>query len=275
MRSRLYTLLKERPKNEKAAAIIGNDLPTREKGELVEFLKAGGFKIHEITSCKSYEQYQEMAESTYYISYNPAAKAGGDMLAGRLGGIHFYMPFSFDYKEIDEGFERLAKLLGTELPDFSAKKASCERALEDTRKLIKETPIVIDYTFCPRPLGLAKMLLNAGFIVEKVYVDSISEEEKEDFIYLQEHYPKLFLYPTVHAGMRFMAEKSPGQVLAIGQKAAYFENTKHFVNVVEGGGMIGYDAVQNTLRLMREAYLEEKDMRKLIQIKGMGCENCL
>ena len=68
-----------------------------------------------------------------------------------------------------------------------------------------------------------------------------------------------------------MAKKEKSKVLAIGQKAAYFENTNHFVNVVEGGGMLGYDAVLHTLELMREAYLEEKDMRSLIQIKGMGC----
>ena len=56
---------------------------------------------------------------------------------------------------------------------------------------------------------------------------------------------------------------------------AYFENTDHFVNVVEGGGMFGYDAILNTLGLMREAYLEPKDMRNLIQIKGMGCGGCV
>ena len=71
--------------------------------------------------------------------------------------------------------------------------------------------------------------------------------------------------------MRFMANREIGNGLAIGQKAAYFENTNHFVNVVQGGGMLGYDAVLHTLELMREAYLEEKDMRSLIQIKGMGC----
>ena len=118
------------------------------------------------------------------------------------------------------------------------------------------------------------MLLNAGFAVEKVYVDIITVEDQADFEYLQKHFPELLLYPTIHAGMRFMAGKEKINVLAIGQKAAYFDNTNHFVNVVEGGGMLGYDAILNTLKLMREAYLEEKDMRNLIQIKGMGCGGC-
>lgn len=271
MRSRLYMLLKEREKKKQAVAIIGNDLPTRETSELLEILKAAGIKIHEITSCRTYEEYQEMAESSYYISYNPAAVAGGEMLSERLGGEHLYIPFSFDYEQIDAGFAKLGKILGIEIPDFTEKRKACEKALKETYELLGETPITIDYTYCTRPLGLAKMLLDAGFTVEKVYVDTITGEEKADFEYLQKHFPKLLLYPTIHSSMRFMAKKEMGNGLAIGQKAAYFENTNHFVNVVQGGGMLGYDAVLNTLKLMREAYLEEKDMRSLIQIKGLGC----
>ncbi len=271
MRSRLYMLLKKREKNERAVAIIGNDLPTRQASELLEILKAANLKIHEITSCKTYEEYQEMAESSYYISYNAAAGAGGEMLEERLGGGHIYVTFSFDYEQIDAGFEKLCNTLGVELPDFSEKRSACDVAKKEALELIGNTPISIDYTYCPRPLGLARMLLDAGFSVEKVYVDTITGEERADFEYLQEHFPKLLLYPTVHSSMRFMANREKSNVLAIGQKAAYFDNTNHFVNVVQGGGMLGYDAVLNTLDLMKEAYLEEKDMRSLIQIKGMGC----
>ena len=39
--------------------------------------------------------------------------------------------------------------------------------------------------------------------------------------------------------------------------------------------MLGYQAIKQTLAYMREAFLEEKEMRALIQIKGMGCEGCL
>lgn len=275
MRSRLYMLLKERRKNANAVAIIGNDLATRKESELWEIFEAAGCRVHEITSCKTYEEYQEMAESSYYISYNAAAVAGGNMLSERLGGTHIYVPFSYDYDEIDLGLAKVAAALGVSMPDYRQKRIACDDALQEAYALIGKTPITIDYTFCPRPFGLAKMLLNAGFAVEKIYIDSITGEDKADFLYLKEHYPELLIYPTIHAGMRFMAAKEKGTGLAIGQKAAYFENTNHFVNVVEGGGMLGYDAVLNTLKLMKEAYLEEKDMRSLIQIKGMGCEGCV
>ena len=300
MRSRLYTLLKEREKNIDAAAIIGNDLPAQKDNDLMKLLAAAGLKVHEITSCRDYEEYQQMAESSVYISYNPDAAAGGDMLSQRLGGRHHYMKLSFDPDEIDEESGKLAETLiectgagdsadrqrAVEecLRELRAKgREECRRELDETLALVGRTPIAIDYTFCPRPLGLARLLLDNGFNVTRVYLDSIPAADRPDYEILRDRYPDLMLQPTVHAAMRFAhtenaadgsrAEDRPG-VLAIGQKAAYFENTDYFVNVVEGGGMLGYEAIRRTLELMREAYSDRKDMRSLVQVKGLGCEIC-
>jgi len=283
MRSRLYMLLHERERDPRAVAIIGNDLPTDEDSDLIKILRKEGLKVHEITSCKTYEEYQQMAESDVYISYNPDAAPGGDMLSGRLGGRHYALKFSFDYDEIDETFAGLAEALGIEArssEEIAALRAECEKELEETKKLIGDTPVSIDYTFCPRPLGLAKLLLDHGMNVTRVYADGIPGGDRAAFDSLQEEHPDLMIYPTVHPGMRFARtanDEARGdvKVLAIGQKAAAFEDTDHFVNVVEGGGMIGYEAVTRTCRLIREAFLEEKDMRGLVQVKGLGCEVCL
>ena len=275
MRSRLYFPLKPRPIRKGTVSIIGNDLPSNEDNDLVVLLKENGFHIHEITSCKTYEEYQQMAESEYNICYYPAAAAGCQMLSQRLGTTDIYVPFSFDFEEIDAGFSALAEKLGISLQDPTAKRQACIGALKETLDLIGSTPIAIDYTYCPRPLGLAKLLLDHGFNVQRVYLDAVTGEEKKVFEDLKAQYPTLELFPTVHASMRFLARKEPSDYLAIGQKAAHFLNTRHFVNVVEGGGMLGYQAVLKTLALMREAYLEEKDTRNLIQIKGMGCGGCV
>ena len=275
MRSRLYFPLKPRPIRKGTVSIIGNDLPSNEDNDLVVLLKENGFHIHEITSCKTYEEYQQMAESEYNICYYPAAAAGCQMLSQRLGTTDIYVPFSFDFEEIDAGFSALAEKLGISLQDPTAKRQACIDALKETLDLIGNTPIAIDYTYSPRPLGLAKLLLDHGFNVQRVYLDAVTGEEKKVFEDLQAQYPTLELFPTVHASMRFLAQKEPSDYLAIGQKAAHFLNTPHFVNVVEGGGMLGYQAVLKTLGLMREAFLEEKDTRNLIQIKGMGCGGCV
>ena len=275
MRSRLYTLLKPRPIRPDTVAILGNDLPTDGDSALMALLRGAGRRVHEITSCKTYEQYQQMAESAVYISYYPSAAAGGDMLSARLGGTHLHLPFSFDFDEIESSLGRLARELGVPAPDTAGRRQQCHAALARTRAALGDIPIAIDYTFCPRPLGLAKLLLDSGFRVERVYLDTITGPEKQTLEQLKAQHPDLLLYPTVHAAMRFHAPKEPSAFLAIGQKAAHFTNTAHFVNVVEGGGMWGFQAVLKTLELMEEAINEEKDLRGLIQIKGMGCSSCL
>ena len=303
MRSRLYMLLHERPVDPYSVAIIGNDLPTDADSDLMTILKDFGLKVHEITSCKTYEEYQEMAESAVYISYYPDAAPGGDMLADRLGGTHYALKFSFDYDEIDATFAGLAgalkEVMGGEEKELAVAnscgdvwsiddelalirkegRAAAEAALAETAELIGDTEIVIDYTFCPRPFGLAKLLLDHGLNVTKVYADSIPGGDKPAFDSLRGSHPDLLIYPTVHPGMRFAESANTAcgkvRVLAIGQKAAAFENTDHFVNIVEGGGMIGYEAIKRTCALMREAFTEAKPMRELVQVKGLGCEVCI
>ena len=275
MRARLYYPLKDRPMAKGTVSITGSDLPTDENSDLMQLLRSNNVTVHEITACKTYEEYQQMAESEFFVSYYPAAVPGGRELAERLGRTHVYVPFSFDYDEIEAGLTRLADVMGLPAPDFSGKREACAAALAETLAVVGDTPIAIDYTYCPRPLGLAKLLLTSGFNVKRVYLDVVTGEEQQAFAYLKEQYPHLELYPTVHASMRFLAAKEDTGYLAIGQKAAHFLNTPHFVNVVEGGGMLGYQAILKTLELIREAQKEEKDMRHLIQIKGMGCGGCV
>ena len=68
-----------------------------------------------------------------------------------------------------------------------------------------------------------------------------------------------------------MVPETGGKVLAIGQKAAYFTGTSHFVNMVEDGGLYGYGGILELAAMMEEAAGEEKDTEKLIQVKGWGC----
>jgi hypothetical protein len=126
-------------------------------------------------------------------------------------------------------------------------------------------------------LGLARLLLETGFHVRRVYVDTLIPEEQEDWEYLKIHYGDLLLAPTVRPEMRFAHPESSEKemVLCIGQKAAYFNNSGHFVNMVSGGGFYGYAAITETALLLEEAFTMEKETVNVIQQKGWGCVSCL
>ena len=281
MRRQLYSLLKPRALKKDALAILGGDLPTDKESELYQMLVQAGLKVREIQDCKTYEEYQEMAESAVYLTYYPAAAAGAKALSERLGGEHHHFSCSFLYEEIDETIELFAQIIGRMAgedkvvrPDAAALKARCEERLAALKKLVGDRPITIDYTVVTRPTSLARVLIAHGFNVTRLYLDGFTGEEKNDVAWLKEHAPELAVSPTVHAKMRVF-RGAPSNVLSIGQKAAYFDNTAHFVNMVQGGGLLGYTGLLKVCGLIEDAYLHEKDTRALISVKGLGCEGCI
>jgi hypothetical protein len=162
--------------------------------------------------------------------------------------------------------------MGVKCPSYIDEIEACEKALQRAKEVIGDTPIAIDYTMSFRPLGLARLLLDHGFNVDRIYADSFDSVEKEDFLYLQQNSPRIELYATVHAKMRLMPRDAGDGFLALGQKAAYFTGSSHFVNMVEGGGLYGYDGIVKLADLMIEAFSTKKEAKELIQNKGLGCE---
>lgn len=271
MRKQLYSLLHECPKDKKKINIIGNNLPTMKNSELYLLAQSAGYQVTEIHDCKTYNEYQDMASASANICYNPVAKPAGEMLFEKLHQELLYLPLSYSYGEIQHWLTVYADYLGIVSPDWSEQIAQCENKTAQVRNLIGETPIAIDYTATMRPLGLARFLLEHQFHVTAIYADNFSQEEQQDFLWLQEHYPDLKLFATVQVKMRMLPRKSDIKTIAIGQKAAYFLNTPYFINTVENGGFWGFSGIIGMLELLEEAFLSEKDTKQLVQIKGLGC----
>ena len=209
------------------------------------------------------------------------------------------MPASFNYEEIKQQMERLAEILEKTLvskiiqtseeqietlnvlidaqKDFYYEKEieACEETIKKVREVVGDTPIVIDYLMHPRPLGLAKYLLEHGFCVEAVYLDGVSPEEEQEFYWLSKHAPELELRATIQPKMRVLPRNHEGKMLALGQKAAWFTQSPYFVNVVEGAGWYGFDGIRKMAELMIRAYEEEKEVEDLVVRKGWGCESCI
>lgn len=276
LRAGLYEALEDREKNAKQVSILGNDFPTREESELKRMLKSAGYTVVDITECETPEEYFSMAESVLNISCYPLAVYGAKRLSERLGARHLYLPASFSYEEIDTELRTLSEALpGVEMPDTEKLLAQCEEELARTKELLKDTPVAIDASAVPRFLGLARLLLAHGIQVTDIFADAFSKEEAADYAWLREHAPKIRLHPTIHHGMRVFPRGTEEKAVAIGQKAAYFLDTPHFVNIVEGGGLFGYDGICELCRRIREAYDTKKDTKDLVVRKGLGCESCL
>lgn len=275
MRIQMYRLLEPMEKEEGLINLIGSNQAVSTSCELFKLLDQAKIKLQILNWCETYEEYLAMAKAKINLYYEPLAKMAAQDMKERLDQDYFYLPFVFREDEIEQGYQRLSEKLGIEKPDFTKEKQRAKEALKEAKDVIGDTPIVVDYTFTFRILNFTRMLLEEGFCVKEIYEDAFLPEEKEDFEWISEHAPEIIISATSRPQMRFAAKENGEKILAIGQKAAYFAGTDHFVNVVESGGLFGFDGIRQIADLMKEAYLTKKDRKLLIQRKGYGCESCI
>ena len=302
LRLAMYEPIKALPVNRHTISLIGSELPLYKSSDLYKLIElvsgspaSNAIKLKEISSCTSFDDYLTMGESALFIADFPGALMGLEALGKRLERPYLYLPMSFSYDEIKGLWSSFAQALysycikGSKanakctlpdhiqkliLTDIENQKALCENALSSLKGLIGDTEIRIDYVFHPRPLGLARLLLEHGFNVSTVYIDVISTEEEADLDWLKQNAPDMLLSSTVQVEAR-IRKRNRLDVLAIGQKAAWFSGTAHFVNAVYGAGLWGFDGILRLCELMEQAYREEKDTKDLITRKGWGCASCV
>ncbi len=276
-------------------SLIGGEYALAKNSDIYRILsvlsdKAGSpYRLLETAACDSYETYLSMGKSALIFTDMPGAKLALELAAKKLSRPVLYLPKSFDYTEISSHWYTLSEALldinGASLEEKTSIRArlsqlqqeeiaSCEHAFSSLLQMLGDTEIRIDASVHPRPLGLARALLSHGFFVSGIYIDVINEEEEADFAWLREHAKDVRLISAIEPEAR-THPRCDHSVLAIGQKAAWFCGTKHFVNLVNGGGLFGYDGIRSLLYLIKEAYLTEKNTEALIVRKGWGCESCV
>ncbi len=304
MKLSLYESVKKQDKDEKLVAIIGCNLPNDKKSDLVSLIEMSGKNIWDITDCKTYDEYLKLGAAGTAISYLSVADASGKQLSERLGLKWLRAPLRFDEQKLDENLYMIGESLGLEHAVIKEwieeRKTAAGSALERAHDLIGDTEIAIDYTAYPYILELLELLIKYGFNVKRIYSDNFPADERDAFerIIADEKCADIMIYPTNDPAMRFAAgcgcnlnsdaglcktgidagsaaDGADKMILAIGQKAAYFTGTEHFVDIVEGGGCYGYQAVEKLSELLIDAYRNPKETKKIISHKGWGCESCL
>ena len=235
----------------------------------------------QIQDCRTLEEYCKLSGREVMITRSPLSEVSIRQTARRLGAAPLYLPAAIGYGQIRELMEKAAQALGVTLEeagiDPAAEEKACDDAILHLKSVIGDTPIAIDYICVQRPLGLARLLLERGLNVREVYLDAVSPEEQEDFEWLKKKHGEVLLCSTIHVKGRLLhaqgIDRQHRDYLAAGPKAAWFCGTRHFVNLVDYGGMWGYSGIRNLAALMEDAFVNEKDTEDLVPRKGLGCES--
>lgn len=268
----LYAPLKKVHKQRKTVNVIGNTFALDLDCEIYQMFRQNAWMVRDICLCESYQEYQEMAYSSYNIVTMPVALESGKELEKRLNQPLFYMPISWDYQEIKDQMNTLAQQCSLSF-DCSAYEKEANKALALALRECKDIPIQIDYSATPRPLGLAKLLIEHGFHVSVVYTDTLLAHEQEAFDWLKVHCPNLLIRATIDFRCRKMGrdEGKKEKILAIGQKAAYYAGTPYFVNMVYNDGLYGFVGIRKLAMKIREALWYPKDTEQILSVKAKGC----
>ena len=268
-------------RNPKQVNLLANCFPhTAEHCDLVALLVKNGYRVLEANSCKNYDEYLSMGESSCNFFFHGTGLAAAKDLKIRLQQPFLRLRPGYSYDEYDEDLQKAAELAGLDgaaraaMPaELAVQRQLTEECIEEALRVLGDTPISIDYTAADCPLELALFLLRRGFNVESVMIDNFTERE-EIFHALQAAKPDLRIYETYGWNIRQMRRGHDGKIVCIGQKSAYFMDSDYFVNEVEHAGMYGYRGLRRLMNLLMEACREAKPMKELVQVKGWECGCC-
>ena len=278
LRMALYSLPESERRRKKRVNILGGDVPFRKDSELVQLLSSRGYDVRQIFDCENYEQFLGLGDAAVNVCTYPNGQDAVRAMSQRLESRFVYLSAAVSYTEIREQIRALSDVCGfAPVPKewLAGQEAQCEDSLQKLSRALKDCSVVIDYTAHSRPLGIAVLLITHGIAVRCILLDQILEEEREAYEWLKENCPDLLLIPTVQPEMVRYGRGKPileedGRMVAFGQKAAWFCQTGHFVNMIEGGGLWGYQGIRELCTLLEEASLKESDYREIIPRKGMG-----
>lgn len=280
--------LKDEPADYSTISIFGDDLKMQ-YSDLYELSARYGKRILQVQDCHSYDEYLAMSRSFLYITRSAFGVYGLKSLTKENGHEYMYLPPAVTYEEIEQeelqfveaiadNDEDLApedneKKISQELKEyFSQQTALCEEKFKETFSVTGDREIRICSTGHPRFIGLARILLEHGFNVTRVYSDSISPEEKDDLAAVQHDFPQLKIQSISEVKSRILNgayEGKEDEILAIGPKAGYFSQTRYFVNIIEADGSFGFTGLRHILDMMIEASDHPND-KYVVTRKGLG-----
>lgn len=274
LRKAMYDPLPACDADPRVVSLLGSDFALDADADVRRLLAANGFELCDIQHCATYAEYKELARAGTFLSVYPNACYGASKAATRLGRRHLYLPSCFSYDEIAHEHQTLCEALGLVPLEVEEEVARCNETLRAALAQVGDVPIAIDASLHPRPVGLAQLLLEHGFNVTEVYVDGVTDEDAPALDWLRAHAPQVELSSVVLPELRVASRHREQEVLALGQKAAWFTGTTRFVNLVEGGGLWGFAGIRSLATLMVDAHAHPKDTRDLVPRKGLGCPSC-
>ena len=204
-----------------------------------------------------------MAKSQLNIVIAPSGEYACKNMNRKTGVSYEKVLTSFRPENIREGYERIAKRLGSECPDLDPYENEARKALEETRDYLDGAPVILDQEAITRPFELARCLLEAGINVKRVYSQLLIPSDKEDYKWVMEHYPDIEVRQPQNPKVT-IEEKVDEECIAVGYSAGYITGALHVVDIGGQNGLYGYKGLTDLLQKIRDAKDTVSDLKQIL-----------
>ena len=227
--------------------------------------------VKDFSMQQNYTSYLEMGKSSVNFVFHPFGILAAKDLYYRLCQPYVYLPLSFDYATIDASMQQASRTMHVPSPtpqQIQESRNAVEKAMQHLKQVLQDTPVSIDKSAIDMPISFATFLIQHDIQVESLFLDTCTE----DLTTLKQLAPDIKIYDVETCTMRIHHRNTDHKLLAIGQQAAYFNNTPYFVNCIFTAQMYGYTGILHMIDCMLLAYAEPKDIKTTISHKGWRCQ---
>ncbi len=181
VRKTVYALLKKRERKNKVVNLLGEFAPYDDGSELYDILKSIGIEtVHEISRCKTFEEYLSMAEANFNIVLNPEARLAAEDFKKRLGIPSLELTRCYQIDKIQKQYRLLGSALGAQIDDAEYYDEAMD-AVEDFAARHPDTAFAVGEWIDADPFELSLALLRYGHRVTEIY-GTVTEV---NFIYIK------------------------------------------------------------------------------------------
>ena len=246
VRQAVYSLLEPAEKRPDMANLLGYFAPLFPSCELYDLLKQVGIKtINEISRCKSFEEYQTMAQANFNLVLNPESRLAAQDFEERLRIPSIELTRLYQLDKIQNQYRILASVLQVTFADKPYYEKSCEK-LESLKAKYPDLAFSIGEGMNGNAFELALAWCRYGFTVKEIF----AEVSAADFIYIKQLAqisPDTRIYSNLSPSMLYHDSHSAEVDVAIGKDACYYHPEAAAVFWNDERQPFGYDGLSQLI----------------------------
>ena len=256
VRQTIYSLLEPVEKDARSVNIIGGFAPL-ENSELKDYLMSAGIRnIRQISTCKTFEEFLQMASANFNIVIDPEARAAAEDMNRNLNIPYIELTRVHSIEKISSQYKALASVAGIEIDD-SKEKAEAEEAIAKLKNGYPDLTFNIGECTNANAFELALGITRMGFKVDEIYATLAPE----NFIYVKNlalMSPDTKIYCNMEPTMLYYKISSSDADVTIGKDAKFYCPDIPNVAWNQDTRPFGYQGVRDLMNKVFEALKEEK-----------------